>query len=165
MKKFLFLFIFITMLFSFEGSLFNEVVQEGASTTDYSDITSLSGDIQTYGQFHGLLGLSVNLDTLVWADTTTNDSLIFFPQFRIAGVWITGDTVTWATVNGDTAFSDSVTILIPDSTTSVTKVAIIYPSSTTYTTIKDYPYDYFRLMRKTIGDSNYYKIDLRINTY
>lgn len=168
MKRFFFIILaFFLILYAEEKALFKETVTSGASGSDYSSMLDLEDNVRNYGEFHGLLGLALNIDSLTDASITDtsshDDSLLFFPQYRIAGEWVTGDTIQWYRVGLDTGWIDSTKWVIPE--THHTWNLIWQSDPDVAGTIQAYPWQVMRVKRTAVTDTNNYAIELRVNSY
>jgi len=165
MRKILvFILLAFALTFALEQALWLQTFEADDGGTFYSSTISLNNDVESNGQFNGLWGLALGLDTLVWTDTTSNDSLLFFPEYRIAGEWVTGDTIEWSTVVRDSGFaSTGIKYVIPQ--TYYDSLLVWFTDPTTTANLQGYPFEFTRVKMIVVSDSNYFEIDLRSNYY
>jgi len=159
-KAFVVLLLAFSLVFALEQSVFNETVSSGTAGTDYSRTISLNNDVESDGKFQGLWGLALDVDSVATTNTV-DDSLCFFPQYRIAGEWVTGDTITWNIVNSDQSFSSTTKWVLP--TTNHNDLLVWWTDPTTEVNIQGYPFEHVRVVRVATGGTLEYAIDLRSN--
>ena len=163
MKTLLFLILFIPIFLSAqEGAVFKETVDDVVAGTETSSQINLGED----HKFHGTWGLALSADTSTAARGNTQggkDSLVFFPLYRIAGIWVVGDTITWNVVNSDVNYSSTVKYVVPEDQIGNTLVWQTDPEVST--NIHGYPYEFVKVRKTEKSDSLGYIIDLRSNEY
>jgi len=162
-KLLLSLLVIVSVVFAIEQGLIIATYEDEDAGTTYSSTIEFNDDLRDLGKFEGFWGLALDVDTLAWTDTTSNDTILFFPEYRIASNWITGDTIQWYQVGTEGTYTDSTTYVIPQTHYDWVMSWTADPSLTD--NIQGYPYDYGRVKVVFVSDSNYFKINLRSNWY
>lgn len=162
----LLLLLFVTFGYAQSYKLWVEDFTATAAGTDYSEDWNFADEYRDIGKFDGLVCVTLDLDS----STTVNgddDSLYFFPEYKVNGEWFRGDTIAWdslSTSKIDSAFYnvDVKAVVVPDVHNNI----LIWQNDPTSTTsIEGLPvWTDFRLA-KTYNDSVTYTIDARAGRY
>lgn len=163
MKKiFILLFTFAAFCLA-QQTIWHEDVQADAGASYDSDDIRLSLEQRPKETFGGLIKFELSVDSTLedgtFADGTTPDSILYYPEWRIANKWVTGDTLDWYKVTGDAGFADTTTYVLPRTHHGWAMVSWLSPSNgdAVIDNIKELPAAVIRIKRVDNDSCNYYQ--------
>jgi hypothetical protein len=170
MRQLLFILISLLLLFSLgygqNYKLWAETFTATAASTDDSEDWDFTDEYRNLGKFAGLVAVILDVDS----STTENgddDSLYFFPMYKINGDWFVGDTIEWDRITTDeidSTFIDvNIEAIIPSALHDSLMIWKNDPTSTT--TIEGYPVWTDFKLRMSHNDSVTFGIDARAGRY